>query len=505
MLPADRLKQRFRSGAGMYWNHFRLKGPPFRAASPSDAVYFSPTHVEGLATLEWGLLHELNGFTLLTGEAGTGKTTLIYSLLQHEYKRVRIAHIDDPKLSFLEIVRVILTQLNLYSTGSTKPDYLEALDRFLKLRDKKERVAIIVDESQVLSDDVLEELRLLSNHDQRHERCLQLILVGQPELAERLKKPELRQLNQRISYRGVLEPLSSAQAIEYVECRLSAQGSKCSAIFEPGSLECLLRRSDGIPRKINILCHSAMLDAYNAGERKVSLKTAKKTAAEYYDSVSITNRESDARSLRVTPTLIASSALASLLVLGFVYPNGWSDFVFNHTIAFGRAIEQRVRPIKQVRAVEQAGVEEHLDTGAKPKAATPLAPHAIELRASLAPGSAAPAARKNDVDVPTTVPEMHIVLTVQEQRRQITVRYGDTLEKLAIRYFGSKDGINSLIDANPQLININRLSIGQVIYLPRGVTKASHDQTATAPTTALSRRPPSAIEAKSLRQQDPSL
>jgi type II secretory pathway predicted ATPase ExeA len=490
----------------MYYHHFHLKGPPFRAASPNGAVYFSPTHLEGLATLEWGLSHELNGFTLLTGEAGTGKTTLIYSLLQHDYKRVRIAHIDDPKLSFLEIVRVILTQLNLYSTASTKSDCLEALDRFLKLRDREERVAIIVDESQVLSDDVLEELRLLSNHGQRHERCLQLILVGQPELAERLKKPELRQLNQRISSRAVLEPLSSAQAIEYVECRLSAQGSKCSAIFEPGALKCLLRRSDGIPRKINMLCHSAMLDAYSAGKKKVSLETAKKTAAEYHDSVSFTNQRSGARSLGIKPTLIVSTALASLLLLGLVYPNVWSDWVVRHTVSFGRAIEQTVRSVKRVRTVEQPSVEGHPDSGAKPKAATPIAPDPVELRASLSPGAAAPAAPKSDVDGPTIVPEARIVPAPPEQRSQITVRYGDTLEKLAIRYYGSKSGINSLIDANPQLTNINQLSVGQVIYLPPGVTKPSHNQTSTTPTTALSRRPPRAIEAKSFRRrQDPSL
>src|SRR5580704_8397131 len=231
----------------MYYQHFRLKGPPFQAASRDGAVYFSPTHLAGLATLETGLSQE-NGFTLLTGEAGTGKTTLIYSLLQRDFKRVRIAHIDDPKLSFLEMMRVVLTQLNLYSTGSTKLDYLEALDRFLELRGKEERIAIIVDESQVVTDDVLEELRLLSNHVQSHGRSLQLVLVGHPELAERLKQPELRQLNQRISSRGVLKPLNSEQAAKYVECRLSAQGGSCAAIFEPHALNSLLRRSDGIPR-----------------------------------------------------------------------------------------------------------------------------------------------------------------------------------------------------------------------------------------------------------------
>jgi len=471
------------------YHYFRLKGPPFQAASPNGAVYLSPTHLQGLATLEFGLSRELNGFTLLTGEAGTGKTTLIYSLLQRDFKRVRIALIEDPKLSFLEIMRVILTQLNLYSTGSTKLDYLEALDRFLKLRDKEERVAIIVDESQVMSDDVLEELRLLSNHGQRYERCLQLILVGQPELAERLKKPELRQLNRRISSRAVLNPLNTAQAIKYVECRLSAQGSNCLAIFERGALERLLRRSDGIPRKINMLCHTAMQAAYNAAERKVSYKTAKMITGEYHDSVSITNRGPGTRTRRVMPALIAGAALASLLLMSFVYPSVWSDWVLDRTVSFGRSVEQTVRLVKQIKTVEQPGVEGRPDSSAKP-----------ELWASLAPGAAAPTAAKSDGARPATVPEMHIVpaavgvsaatqkqagvSAAPGQRSQITVRYGDTLEKLAIRYLGSKSGINNLIDANPQLSNINQLNIGQIIYLPtqrhsKGFARSDRNRTAS--------------------------
>jgi general secretion pathway protein A len=224
----------------IYEQYFRLEGPPFQPASPDGAVYFSPTHLAGLATLESGLSGELSGLTLLTGEAGTGKTTLIYSLLQRDYKRVRIAHIDDPKLTFLEIMRLILTQLNLYSPGSTKLDYINVLDHLLELHGKEERIAVVIDEAQVLSDEILEELRLLSNRGQRDDRCLQLILVGQPELAERLKKPELRQLNQRISSRGVLKALNTEQGIKYVECRLIAQGSKVAAILAPRALGCLL-------------------------------------------------------------------------------------------------------------------------------------------------------------------------------------------------------------------------------------------------------------------------
>jgi len=322
-----------------YYEYFRLDWPPFQPASPDGAVYFSPTHLAGLATLESGLTGELTGLTLLTGEAGTGKTTVIYSLLERDYKRVRIAHIDDTKASFLEIMRAILTQMNLYSGESTKLDYLKTLDHLLDNHGKDERIAIVVDEAQVLSDDVLEELRLLWNRGQRKDRCLlQLALVGQPELAERLRKPELRQLNQRISSRGVLKPLNTEQAIKYVECRLSAQGGTCSAIFERRALDKLLRRSDGIPRKINMLCDNAMQAAFYAGERKVSLRTAEKIAEECHGSVSITNRKSGIRPLGM-PALIAG--IASLLLLSVVYRKVWSDWLLNHT---GGASGQTVRP-----------------------------------------------------------------------------------------------------------------------------------------------------------------
>jgi general secretion pathway protein A len=490
-----------------YYQYFRLDGPPFQPAAPDGAVYFSPTHLQGLATLEAGLAGDLNGLTLLTGEAGTGKTTLIYSLLQRDFKRVRIAHIDDPKLSFLEIMRVILAQLNLYCAGSTKLDYLKTLDHLLELHGKEERIAIVVDESQVLSDDVLEELRLLWNRGQRNDTCLlQVILVGQPELAERLKKPELRQLNQRISSRGVLRPLNLTEGIMYVECRLSAQGGKCATIFEPRALNHLLRCSDGIPRKINMLCHNAMVAGFHALERKVSFSTAKKVAAEYQQSVGITYRRSRARRL-LMPMLAVGAA--SLLLLGFRYRHFWPGWVRNRIVAFGGPADQALEPLeiveraqaaKHLKTVEPAGVQGHPDSGAKPKAATDLAPHPVELRASSAPGAAAPAAPKSDATGPATAPGIPLFSTASaaaavsagipkqtgvpaapQQRSQITVRDGDTLEEIAIRYFGSKSGIDQLVKANPQLTNINQLTVGQIIYLPPGITpKASHHRIATA-------------------------
>jgi hypothetical protein len=174
-----------------YFEYFRLTGPPFQSTSVSEIVYLSRTHREGLAALEWSVSRELNGFTLLTGEPGSGKTTLIYTILQRDFEQIRIAYIVDPKLSFLEILRAIFDQLKLYSAESTKLGYLKTLDLFLNRHRKDGRVAIIIDEAQDLSDDALEELRLLSNHGQRNDRCLQLILVRQLQLAERLKRPAL--------------------------------------------------------------------------------------------------------------------------------------------------------------------------------------------------------------------------------------------------------------------------------------------------------------------------
>jgi type II secretory pathway predicted ATPase ExeA len=390
----------------MYCQHFRLSGPPFQSASPNSALFLSPTHLEGLTTLEWGLSRELNGFTLLTGEVGTGKTTLIYSLLQRDFKQVRIAYIADPKLSFLEILRVILKELNLYSTGSTKLDYLEALDRFLNLRDKEERVAIIVDESQILSDDALEELRLLSNHGQRYDRCLQLILVGQPELVERLKKPELHQLDQRISARGVLNPLNIEESLKYVECRLRARGGASSQIFEPGSLERLLQHSDGIPRKINQLCHNAMLLAYSAGARKVALKAAKETAAEYDDSARLNNRSSSAPHRRKKLALIAGATFASLLSLSVAYLHVSSGQSIKQTVLSGQPMGRAVRPVQIVKLM---GMGVRAGSAAISRSVSPFTAHPVGRQELPVPRAAVPEAPKDGIPGLAALPEMRVV------------------------------------------------------------------------------------------------
>ncbi len=496
-----------------YYRYFGLEGPPFQPASPYTAVYFSATHLQGLATLESGLVSDLSGLTLLTGEAGSGKTTLIYSLLQRDHKRVRIAHIDDPKLPFLEMLKAIVSQFNLYSPGETKLDYVNVLVHLLDLHGKEERIAIVVDGAQTLSDDTLEELRLLSNRGQRADRCLQLILVGQPELAERLKKPELRQLNQRIPSRGVLKPLNNADATMYVECRLSAQGGQIANVFERGALNHLLRRGDGIPRKINMLCYNAMVAAFQDNERKVSVGTAKRIAAEYSDLVSIKHRKPLLRYLE-KPALGLLGALALLLLVGLFYPNAASEWIAEQALSLGSAIAHRVAPHSNeakgpvpLTPAQREALERNLEeAAARPKpVAAPPAPHPAAAPAALAPAAAPPAPPKVTAAAPkVAAPETHwippgptaaevsarakaaqaaAVSAAPAQRNQIVVRQGDTLEQIAVRYFGSTAELGRLIKANPQLHDINQLSVGEIIYLPPGITPKA-PSTASASATA---------------------
>jgi type II secretory pathway predicted ATPase ExeA len=267
----------------VYYQHFGLNGPPFQFTPSPSMVYMSQTHREGMAALEWGLMHESSGFSLLAGESGTGKTTLIASLLSRQYQRLHLAYVTNPRLDFPDVLRLILTQLGVEAAGLSKGQMLDALGGFLGGLRPAERVAIIFDEAQGLSDEALEDLRLLSNYGRPGESQLQLILAGQPELLRRLMAPQLRQFNERIGARTLLVPLDATETKEYIDYRLRAKGGSAGRIFHPKALKYIVAASAGVPRRVNVLCHNAMLLAYAAGAKQVTLKMAKEAVAEYQD------------------------------------------------------------------------------------------------------------------------------------------------------------------------------------------------------------------------------
>ena len=332
----------------MYYQHFGLSGPPFQFTPSPSMVYMSQTHREGMAALEWGLMHESSGFSLLAGESGTGKTTLIASLLSRQYQRLHLAYVTNPRLDFPDVLRLILTQLGVEAAGLSKGEMLDALGGFLGGLRPAERVAIIFDEAQGLSDEALEDLRLLSNYGRPGENQLQLILAGQPELLRRLMAPQLRQFNERIGARTLLVPLDASEAMEYVDYRLRAKGGTTSKIFQPKALKYIVTASAGIPRRVNVLCHNAMLLAYAAGAKQVTLKMAKEAVAEYRDLFTAAIKSSsnenpsprNGHRLSWNPGLTAVAAAIAVLVIALMAIGPHFNRA-NHRVAGSEAVGAR--------------------------------------------------------------------------------------------------------------------------------------------------------------------
>ncbi len=260
----------------MYYAHFGLTVAPFSPLPPLDSMFMGPAHREAFAVLRWGL-EEPAGFTMLTGEAGTGKTTLIHALLASADERVRIAHVPNPRLSFNEMLSLIAAQIG---GEPERPDRLAHLGAIARAAEKN-RVAIVFDEAQQLDDATMENLRLLSQPLGRAAYQVQIILVGQPELAERLAKHGLRQLNQRIGARASIPALSADDAREYVALRVRNAGGESERIFAPAAVRAIVALSGGIPRRIDVLCRNAMMIAFVRGLARVRPEHVAEAAAEY--------------------------------------------------------------------------------------------------------------------------------------------------------------------------------------------------------------------------------
>ena len=243
----------------MYLNYFGLTDNPFSIAPNPDYLYMSPRHKEALAHLTFGL-RESGGFVMLTGEVGTGKTTVSRKLLQQLPQNTQVAMILNPTLSALELLATLCDELNIdYQDNKASLKYFT--DKILsKLADNHNagiNTVLIIDEAQHLLPEVLEQLRLLTNLETNREKLLKVVLIGQPELQQLLKRNELRQLAQRITARYHLLPLDKNEVKEYIAHRLSvANGDK--SIFSQGTLSSVFQITAGIPRVINLLCDRAL-------------------------------------------------------------------------------------------------------------------------------------------------------------------------------------------------------------------------------------------------------
>ena len=255
----------------LYQTHFGLRQAPFNITPDPSFLYLSASHREGLAQLSYGIRAK-KGFVVLTGEVGTGKTTLIHALLNDLNGSCQTALIFSTIVSPADLLRSVCEEFGLIEPK--KPlreihDYLVSLNEFLLENYRKgENCALIIDEAQNLSAEILESIRLLSNFETSKDKLLQILLVGQPELAVRLNSPELRQLKQRVMLRHHLRALSLQECCEYVPNRLKVAGGE-RTIFTPNALESIYSYSGGIPRIVNVLCDNALLTGYALGRKEI--------------------------------------------------------------------------------------------------------------------------------------------------------------------------------------------------------------------------------------------
>ena len=254
----------------MYNTFFKLQTSPFGTSPDPRFLYMMPHTREALACLEYGIAAR-KGFTVLTGEVGTGKTTLLRrALSSFRDRRVSTSFVFNPRLDVIDFLEFVLTDFGLNPASRTKSGMLLQLNRWLieKYR-MEETCVVVVDEAQNLSWDLLEEIRLLTNLETSSEKLLQIVLSGQPELEEKLRHPSVRQLRQRVSLWCRTQALTDAQTHAYVAERLRIAGASWP-LFSATALDLVHRYSRGIPRLINLLCEHALIVAYVEQARQVT-------------------------------------------------------------------------------------------------------------------------------------------------------------------------------------------------------------------------------------------
>ena len=343
----------------MYQSYFSLAAAPFSIAPDPRYLYMSQRHQEALAHLLYGV-NGGGGFVLLTGEVGAGKTTVCRCLLEQIPESCDIAYIFNPKLTVAELLSTLCAEFGIaFPSGNTSIKvFVDCINTYLLDAHARGRhTVLIIDEAQNLSADVLEQMRLLTNLETNQNKLLQIILLGQPELATILARPELLQLAQRIIARYHLGPLTKQEVAAYVRHRLEVSGTQ-RQLFPAALMGRLYRLSGGIPRIINVLCDRALLGAYVQGKERVDRATLKQAAREVLYQPTA-QRRILMRPLLAGLVLLASTVLGAALYQSIAKPEPEIKPA------------AQTKPVLQTKAAAQTKAKDQIET-AKPEAALPV-------------------------------------------------------------------------------------------------------------------------------------
>jgi len=266
----------------MYEQFFDLRERPFDLTPSPRFLVLTDSHREALSNLEYGIASR-KGITLLLGEAGAGKTTLIRTAIERQSAQVHCVHLSNPTLTRDEFFEMLAAKFDLTGPASTsKASLLVELESVLiERRGRGESTVLIVDEAQSLSPELLEEIRLLANIETNDEKLMSLILAGQPELGLRLNTPALRQLKQRIALRCELKPLALAETAAYLVGRIRAAGGRGAQVFTREAVALIHERSLGLPRTINVIADNALVSGFALGTRPVGRQVVREVCRDF--------------------------------------------------------------------------------------------------------------------------------------------------------------------------------------------------------------------------------
>jgi len=351
----------------MYAPFFGLDHAPFSIAPDPRYLFMSERHREALAHLLYGL-DGGGGFVLLTGEVGTGKTTVCRCFLEQMPKHCNVAYVFNPKLTVPELLRTICDEFGVPHQAAsggveTVKDCLDPLNAFLlRMHAAGRSNVLIIDEAQNLAPDVLEQLRLLTNLETSERKLLQIVLIGQPELRALVASPQLEQLAQRVIARYHLGRLGAAETYQYIAHRMSVAGLKGRLPFQPRALARIHALSKGVPRRINLLCDRALLGAYAAGVHEVTPAVVRRAAREVFGAGE--DRGADGRKGAWPWRALAAGALGGAAVAGALAWGAW------HMAGAQQATPPQAEPAKA--AVADAPAPAPAATAAQPPAPSSL-------------------------------------------------------------------------------------------------------------------------------------
>jgi general secretion pathway protein A len=454
----------------MYNKYFGLPEAPFSVTPDPRFFYTNPVYQEAFATLQYGI-EAKKGFIVITGEVGTGKTTLLRKLMRNLQDTIHSVFIFNTLLNFSELLQVILHDLGLRSDELSKVAMLQELNEYLiKQLRQGHTVSVLIDEAQNLSDEALEGLRLLSNLETDKEKLLQIILMGQPELNARLDQPTLRQLKQRVAYQCRLAPLTPDEVGQYIDFRLRAVGYQGKDLFQADAVQQIAFYSKGIPRLINIICDNALLTAYAGSRKSVSADIIKEVG----------------RDLRLGPEVqVAEAAPVPSILVSKTEP--------------ATPIHESLNGVHQQRAKRRigVGVDTVLAILAFVAVASIIDPqHFLSVVAKQLEVStynlkqwtvlmtrrptvpteatthqqAAPEAVNTEVTAlsPSVLEKANAVKTTIRKHRSVTIRHGSTVHEIARDVYGTNTllGLDLIKEFNPQITNLNWVFPGQNLLLP---------------------------------------